>query len=59
VFRAVRTQRPDIPILLASGYSLDGDAAPLVKEPHTEFVQKPFRGRELLRAVHRLLHARR
>ncbi len=59
VFRAVRAERPDLPILLASGYSLDGDAAPLLEESHTEFVQKPFRGRELLRAVHRLLRARR
>ena len=42
---------PDCRILLASGYSADGEAAELLKSPRVAFVQKPFRTRQLAEAV--------
>jgi two-component system, cell cycle sensor histidine kinase and response regulator CckA len=41
-FRAAREIRPDIPIILCSGYSKDDSATELLKNDNVGFVQKPF-----------------
>jgi PAS domain S-box-containing protein len=50
-FRALREARPDLRVLLASGYSLDSEAQSLLDAGARGFVQKPFRLQDLLRAV--------
>ncbi len=41
-FRVARDIRPDIPIILCSGYSKDDSATELLKNDNVGFVQKPF-----------------
>ena len=42
---------PRCRILLASGYSADGDVGDLLRLENVRFVQKPFRARQLAEAV--------
>jgi PAS domain S-box-containing protein len=51
VLRALRTINPAVRVLLASGYSQDGEARALLGEGACGFLQKPFRTAELDRAV--------
>ncbi|MDA1070813.1 MAG: PAS domain-containing protein [Proteobacteria bacterium] len=51
----LREQRPELPILLTSGYSSDALAERRLTRGHYELLNKPFRERELLAAVGRLL----
>jgi DNA-binding NtrC family response regulator len=46
---------PGLKVLLMSGYSELDDAATVAAEIGAAFLAKPFRTRELLRAVRRLL----
>ncbi|MBN2340894.1 MAG: response regulator [Deltaproteobacteria bacterium] len=41
-FAAIRALRPDVPIILCSGYSKDDSATELLKQGNVGFVQKPF-----------------
>jgi PAS domain S-box-containing protein len=51
IFRALREINPGARVLLASGYSVEGEAQSLLKEGACAFVQKPFRFAELTTAV--------
>jgi len=42
-FHALRRINPDVRIILASGYSIDGEAQALMDEGAAAFLQKPFR----------------
>jgi len=42
-FHALRRINPDVRIILASGYSIDGEAQTLIDEGAAAFLQKPFR----------------
>ncbi|MFO0589518.1 MAG: ATP-binding protein [Polyangiaceae bacterium] len=55
--RAVRAERPSIPIVFISGYSLDVAGKELRLDPGTSFLQKPFGPAVLLDAVSRALDA--
>jgi len=48
---------PGVPVLLASGYSLEGDAQEILDRGARGFVQKPFSKDELSRAVREALTA--
>ena len=51
--RQIRAIRPEIPVVLMSGYS---DAPPNISGVgRTEFLQKPFTNEELRNALHRVL----
>ncbi len=50
-FNAMKRINPNIAAILASGYSLEGDAQALMSEGVRGFVQKPYRKRELARAI--------
>jgi CheY-like chemotaxis protein len=54
VLEAMRLQRPDLPIVLTSGYTAE-EAADLTASAQTVFLQKPWRPDELLRCVRGLL----
>ncbi|MBC8086433.1 MAG: response regulator [Phycisphaerae bacterium] len=53
--RALRQQRPALPVLLVSGYSEAGIPQELLLTPGTIFVEKPFSTDALLGTVRRLL----
>lgn len=55
-FRKLREINPDLPILLASGYSVSGGADQLLQEGANGFIQKPFRSDELTKAISESLH---
>jgi CheY-like chemotaxis protein len=56
VFRAMRLIRPDVRILLTSGYSSDqSTSAQLAGEGLAGFIQKPFTAQTLLHELERAL----
>ncbi|MFT5562526.1 MAG: PAS domain S-box-containing protein [Candidatus Azotimanducaceae bacterium] len=55
VMQKIREERPDIPCLLASGYSEDLLSKELIEGPNTSFITKPFKSEALLREVRLLL----
>jgi CheY-like chemotaxis protein len=55
--RRFRTLRPDVPILLTSGYSDQSLRAGAPLPPDTEFLQKPFTPESLVRRIRHLLDA--
>jgi CheY-like chemotaxis protein len=54
-FREIRRLRPDVPILMSSGYSERDVAARLVATNHTGFIQKPYERSQLIEKVRELL----
>lgn len=55
--RDLREQRSDLPVLLASGFDERSAASEFTKDVHTSFIDKPFRPRALVAALHDLLGA--
>jgi len=55
VVRSVRQQRPDLPIVLITGYATAGNAGQALEAGATEFLAKPFDDTELLTLVRRAL----
>lgn len=56
-YRAIKTINPDVKVLLASGYSINGEAQSLLAEGVQGFIQKPFDCAELSAKVSELLEA--
>jgi len=54
-FEAIRAIRPNMPILLMSGYSDEQVSVALSQGKSSGFLSKPFRVEELLEALHRIL----
>jgi PAS domain S-box-containing protein len=54
-FARIREIRPDIKILLASGYSIDGEASRMVEKGCDAFIQKPFKVNDLSSTIRELL----
>lgn len=46
---------PDIKVLLASGYSIDGEATEILERGCNEFIQKPFNIKELSKKIREIL----
>jgi PAS domain S-box-containing protein len=57
VFDRLRSIDPTARVLLASGYSLDGEAAGILDRGCDDFIQKPFTIEQLSRKLERLLRA--
>jgi PAS domain S-box-containing protein len=55
VFDRLRSIDPDVRVLLASGYSLDGEAAGILDRGCNDFIQKPFTIEQLSRKLDGLL----
>jgi PAS domain S-box-containing protein len=55
VFDILRAAKPSLPILLSSGYSLNGQADKIMKKGCNGFIQKPFNLFELSRMVRKIL----
>jgi PAS domain S-box-containing protein len=51
VLRAFRAELPELPVVLMSGYDVDGVRGGIVPTPNTAFLQKPFGPREFVAAV--------
>ncbi len=54
-FKALRKMRPDLRVLLSSGFSREEDVADMRSEGLAGFIHKPFRAAELGKAVRRAI----
>ena len=54
-FSAIRKLQPQLPVLLSSGYSIDGQAQEILNNGCNGFIQKPFNLSELSRKVRDIL----
>ena len=57
-FEALREISPSLPVLLSSGYTLEGVAQEILDKGANGFIQKPYGLSELARAVRGILGAR-
>ncbi len=55
----LRTLRPNIPVILASGYSLEGQAKKILAMDGVAFLQKPFTLEDLSKKLHLALNKTR
>jgi len=55
VFDHLRAMKPQVKVLLSSGYSIDGQAQHILDRGCNGFIQKPFRLTELSRKIRELL----
>ena len=56
VFDRLREINPDIKVLLSSGYSIDGEAAKILKRGCSGFIQKPFNIEQLSQSLKAILN---
>jgi two-component system, cell cycle sensor histidine kinase and response regulator CckA len=54
-FDRIREIKPDIPVMLSSGYSIDGQATEILKKGANGFIQKPFQLSELSQTIRKIL----
>ena len=54
-FDGIREIRRDLPVLLASGYALDGQASAILERGCNGFIQKPFTISQLSSEIRRIL----
>jgi CheY-like chemotaxis protein len=55
VFKELRKLDPEVCVVFASGYALEGDASPLLAAGGRAFIAKPYRPNELLQVVRKVL----
>lgn len=55
-FKKVRSIYPNIPVILSSGYALNGQATQIMKMGCNGFIQKPFDIRELSKKIREVLN---
>jgi CheY-like chemotaxis protein len=54
-FDRLREMRPDLPVLLSSGYAIDGQAIEIMHKGCNGFIQKPFSISELSQKIRDVL----
>jgi DNA-binding NarL/FixJ family response regulator len=57
-FNRLKALKPDVKVLLSSGYSVDGQAAEILQRGCDGFIQKPFDLRTLSAKVRDILNGR-
>lgn len=56
-FTRIQAMAPEVPVLLATGYSFDADRQRLLEQGVRAILEKPFTGEELQGAISRCLQA--
>ena len=56
VYDMLKAMKPDVKVLLASGYSVDGQATEILERGCDGFIQNPFDMRRLSGAIRKVLH---
>jgi len=51
IFQSIRKLKPDLKVILCSGFSKEGVASELLEKGAAAFIQKPFEGAELVGAI--------
>jgi two-component system cell cycle sensor histidine kinase/response regulator CckA len=57
VFDSIRKRRPDLPVMLSSGYAINGQAEDIMQRGCDGFIQKPFNITELSQKIRQILDA--
>ena len=57
-FDAIREIAPSLPVILASGYTMDGHASKVMEKGCNGFIQKPFNLEELSQKIRQVINAR-
>ncbi|MBF0547245.1 MAG: PocR ligand-binding domain-containing protein [Candidatus Riflebacteria bacterium] len=55
-FREIRRLRPEIPIIISSGYDEQDVVLKLVREEHVGFIKKPYEVKEIISKLKEILH---
>ncbi|MBD3344662.1 MAG: response regulator [Chitinivibrionales bacterium] len=55
-FQSIRLINPDIPVLISSGHAAEGKIEKLLETGANGYIRKPFRSRDLLSAITRILN---
>jgi CheY-like chemotaxis protein len=55
VYDRIKTVRPDIPVILSSGYSIEGQAESILKKGCDGFIQKPYNLNQLAQKIKEIL----
>jgi DNA-binding NarL/FixJ family response regulator len=58
VMEALRAIRPELPVIITSGYSEQDIMERFHQSPPTAFIQKPYRSRELVALIKKVLSGR-
>jgi len=56
-FDLIKDIRPNLPVILASGYAIDGQANEIIKKGCNGFIQKPYNISDLSQKVREVLDA--
>ena len=59
VFEAIKSEKPDVKILLSSGYSINGKAQDILRRGCDGFLQKPFDLGGLSHKLREIIEAKR
>jgi len=54
-YNRLKEINPDIKVLLSSGYSINGEATEILERGCNEFIQKPYRSKELSQKIRKIL----
>jgi two-component system, cell cycle sensor histidine kinase and response regulator CckA len=57
-FNAIRQIHPDIPVMLSSGYSMNGQAEEIMKQGCNGFIQKPFNLSDLSQKIRDIMDSK-
>jgi two-component system cell cycle sensor histidine kinase/response regulator CckA len=55
VYDRIKSSRPDMRVILSSGYSIEGQAATLLKKGCDGFIQKPYNLNQLAEKIKEVL----
>ena len=59
IFDSIRRIRPDLPVILSSGYAVNGQADKIMRRGCNGFIQKPYNISELSQKIRTVLDATR
>lgn len=57
-FRHLKSIRPDVPVLVSSGFSVNHEVREILRHDRTGFIQKPFRLHTLSQKIREILDAK-
>ena len=58
MFGQLKAMNPEIGVLLASGYSIEGQASEILEQGCDAFIQKPFNVKDLSQKIREILDKR-
>ena len=57
-FDCIREIQPEIPVMLSSGYAINGQAEEIMRRGCNGFIQKPFKYKTLMNKLQKILSSK-